>query len=72
MRVFSSLMAIFNCTFFLNLRKKMDKKITPTLFFLRLKKKGDNKPPPPTQHCVGNYVFGIPMLYCVPEQDTLH
>jgi hypothetical protein len=63
MLALSPLKANFNCTFFLNLRKKMFIKKTPTLFFLETQEKRRPKTTPPTQHCVGNYVFGIPMFF---------
>jgi hypothetical protein len=38
----------------------MDKKKHPP-FFLETQEKRRQKNTPPAQHCVGNYVFGIPM-----------
>jgi hypothetical protein len=38
------------------------KKIALKRFFRDSRKKETKNHQPPTQHCVGNYVFGIPML----------
>ena len=40
----------------------MDNKKTPTPFFLNIQEIISQKMTHPTQHCVGNYILGIPMI----------